>query len=217
MLPGQSFPWLGWRIAGRLRVKMKFQLACILSLMACSAAALPASTKPGTIVQDTQGVELGDGEVCKATSTEGVLACNDASGASFNIVNGERQNLRRREAGQDDHEPNDDGEGIEARSPQDRQKPKDKKNKSKAKQAAGGQNLPLRPGESCTPINNQPGVFGCQDGQGGTFNIVNGVRQKRSVAARSPKILTDSKGNKFDDSIFVVNGELIACPPNQQC
>lgn len=110
---------------------MKFQLACILSLMACSAAALPASTKPGTIVQDTQGVELGDGEVCKATSTEGVLACNDASGASFNIVNG--------------------------------------------------------------------------------------VRQKRSVAARSPKILTDSQGNKFDDSIFVVNGELIACPPNQQC
>ncbi|KLU92910.1 hypothetical protein MAPG_11858 [Magnaporthiopsis poae ATCC 64411] len=84
------------------------------------------------------------------------------------------------------------------------------------------QKLPLRPGESCTPINNQPGVFGCDDGQGGTFNIVNGKRQKRAadddvIEARTPKILKDSKGNKFDDSIFIVDGQLIACPPGQQC
>lgn len=84
------------------------------------------------------------------------------------------------------------------------------------------QKLPLRPGESCTPINNQPGVFGCQDGTGGTFNIVNGKRQKRAadddvIEARTPKILTDSKGNKFDDSIFIVDGQLLACPSGQQC
>lgn len=35
--------------------------------------------------------------------------------------------------------------------------------------------------------------------------------------ARSPKILTDSKGKKFDDSIFIVDVDLIACPPNTEC
>ncbi|TLD08026.1 hypothetical protein PspLS_12066 [Pyricularia sp. CBS 133598] len=186
--------------------------------MAYSATSVPASLKPGTIVQDMQGVKLRGGEACKASSTEGVLACNDVSGASFNIVNGQRQNLRRRDAGQDGHEHDHEDDVIEVRSPQDRQRARGKKNnRGKGKQAAGGQNLPLRPGESCTPINNQPGVFGCQGGLGGTFNIVNGLRQKRSVVARSPKILTDSKGKKFDDSIFIVNRELIACPANQQC
>ncbi|TLS21167.1 uncharacterized protein PpBr36_10474 [Pyricularia pennisetigena] len=148
---------------------MKFQIACVLSLMAYSAAALPAGTKPGTIVQDTQGVKLRDGEVCKATSTEGVLACHDPSGASFNI------------------------------------------------------NLRLRPSEFCTPIDNQPGVFGCNGGQGGTFNMVNGKRQKRSVEveeneedeaveARSPKIRTDSRATSLTTLFALSTGNLFACP-----
>ncbi|KAI6296806.1 hypothetical protein MCOR22_002764 [Pyricularia oryzae] len=37
------------------------------------------------------------------------------------------------------------------------------------------------------------------------------------LEAREPKILRDSKGKPFDDSIFKKNGQLIACPPNQQC
>ncbi|TLD10874.1 hypothetical protein PgNI_05356 [Pyricularia grisea] len=81
--------------------------------MAYSAAALPAGSKPGTIVKDTQGVKLRDGEVCKTTSTKGVLACNDSSGASFNIVNGERQNLRRRDAEDDNDDEGDDNDEDE--------------------------------------------------------------------------------------------------------
>lgn len=103
---------------------MRFHATFILGLVAY-AAALPtipqtgeiieardpqnrASPPPGTPTNDTQGVRLRDGEVCKTTSTEGVLACHDPSGASFNIVNGQRRNLKKR----DEAEPEPEIEAV---------------------------------------------------------------------------------------------------------
>ncbi|EJT70149.1 hypothetical protein GGTG_12322 [Gaeumannomyces tritici R3-111a-1] len=81
---------------------MRFSATFFLGLVAY-AAALPTvtltgdviearapqlSVPPGTPVTDTQGVKLRPGTRCTTTSTEGVLACNDGTGAVFNIVKG---------------------------------------------------------------------------------------------------------------------------------
>ena len=60
-----------------------------------AAEAAKGDFEPGTPVVDPS-LNLNPGEVCTTTSTKGVLACNDETGATFNIVNGERETFRRR-------------------------------------------------------------------------------------------------------------------------
>jgi hypothetical protein len=46
---------------------------------------------PGTPVVDG-ALDLNEGESCTTTSTQGVLGCQDGTGGTFNIVDGERRN-----------------------------------------------------------------------------------------------------------------------------
>ncbi|KAL8377959.1 hypothetical protein RB595_008579 [Gaeumannomyces hyphopodioides] len=172
---------------------MRFSITFFFGLVAY-AAALPTAAltgdviegrapqnrvPPGTPVADTQGVKLRKGESCTTTSTKGVLGCQDGTGGTFNIVNGRRQ---RRSL------------PVEARAPQNRVPP--------GTPVADTQGVKLRKGESCTTTSTK-GVLGCQDGTGGTFNIVNGRRQRRAlpVESRSPQTngtpVTDTQGVKL--------------------
>lgn len=66
---------------------MQFTTAITL-LFAGLAAAAPV--KPGTPVNDPS-LPLKAGEFCSTTSQEGVLGCDDGTGNTFNIVNGQRR------------------------------------------------------------------------------------------------------------------------------
>ncbi|KAK6854066.1 hypothetical protein PG995_010878 [Apiospora arundinis] len=48
------------------------------------------AVKPGTPVNDPS-LPLKKGEFCSTTSQKGVLGCDDGTGNTFNIVNGQRR------------------------------------------------------------------------------------------------------------------------------
>ncbi|CAI6341411.1 unnamed protein product [Periconia digitata] len=138
---------------------MKFSIVATSALLATvQAAALPV--EPGT---PAFPAGLNPGESCTTTSTKGVLGCDDGTGGTFNIVNGQRekrQTLDDLAISADEAVKNFNN--IEPGTP-----------------VVDGK-LNLRAGESCSTTSTK-GVLGCDDGTGGTFNIVNGKRQKRQI------------------------------------
>ncbi|KAK8043261.1 hypothetical protein PG994_013744 [Apiospora phragmitis] len=66
---------------------MQLTAALTFFLVGLTAA---APVKPGTPVNEPS-LPLKAGEFCSTTSQEGVLGCDDGTGNTFNIVNGQRR------------------------------------------------------------------------------------------------------------------------------
>ncbi|PVI00569.1 hypothetical protein DM02DRAFT_628406 [Periconia macrospinosa] len=177
---------------------MKFSTIAASTLLAVTqAAALPAPP-PGTPAFPSG---LKAGESCTTTSTAGVLGCDDGTGGTFNIVNGRRESKR---------------DSLEDGAVTADQAVKQFNNLEPGTPVIDGK-LNLREGESCTTTSTK-GVLGCQDGTGGTFNIVNGRRQSKR-ALEDGAVTAAQAVQQFDrlePGTPVIDGSL-KLKPGQSC
>ncbi|KAK8104898.1 uncharacterized protein PG998_004654 [Apiospora kogelbergensis] len=74
----------------QLTTALTFFFAALAVAAPARTNANSGSVKPGTPVNDPS-LPLKAGEFCSTTSQKGVLGCDDGTGNTFNIVNGQRR------------------------------------------------------------------------------------------------------------------------------